>query len=211
MAANVGAGSEYDIAASQANQLAAAQASLHGNQQQRAIPPPDPCGWVRGSDESCHLLLAEELHGAALVALGRDREDALAEQSVGGFLERDVSEERVKRGESDVAGACRTTALMLDVVQELTQQPRVKILNAQTVRWTADALSGEAEQKSKGIPVTRHSVRARAELSKQAVRKEPLQQCREVRSRCHAAPPLGCPMRRSVASCRSSGTASRYQ
>jgi len=161
----MGPGAENDVAAPQADQLAAAQPCPHSNEQQRPIPPPNPRLQVWGGNQSRDFLLIEELHGAALVAFGWDRENALAMQGVGRLLKSDEAEEGVERGQSDVTGTGRALAMVFDVIEEVAQQGRVEILDTQMVRCSAKALSGKPKEKSKGIPVTGDSVRASTELS----------------------------------------------
>ena len=58
--------------------LAIPEAGLNGDEQQRPVPSSDPCARIRRCDKGGTLFLCQKLHWAALVALRRDRKDALA-------------------------------------------------------------------------------------------------------------------------------------
>ena len=73
-----------------------------------------------------------------------------------------------------------------------------------------EALGCELEQQAKGVPVGRYGVRTRAKLFLQSIGKEALNE-RLKAGNAHRSPPSCASAKRSVASWRSSGTASRYQ
>jgi hypothetical protein len=65
------------------------------------------------------------------VALARDREHLLALKRAGRLCECDESEKRAHCGETNVAGPRRTGALLLEVIEECSDERRIKILQAQ--------------------------------------------------------------------------------
>src|SRR6266478_7214367 len=134
---------------------------------------------------------------------------SLAVQRVGGLGERYVAEEGVERREASVATASGVAALALEVVEELTEEGSVEIREHEVGRGTAEARGGEPQEQAEGGAVRSDGVRARLPLPEQAVGEEGLQERGEVGGG-HGASFLG-PVARSVASWRSSGTASMYQ
>jgi hypothetical protein len=165
MASDVGADSECDVRALQSSQLTTAKACVHGDRQQRPVPPPDPCRRIGRGDERSGLFVNEELHRSAVVALGRNRENALAVKRVRRLFEGDVAEERVQCSQSGVAGARRAPAGLLDVVQELRQECSVEILHSKVRGLTSNPLGRIAKEEPKGITVAGDGVRAGAELA----------------------------------------------
>jgi len=65
------------------------------------------------------------------VALARDREHLLALKRASRLCERDESKKRAHCGETNVAGLRRTGALLLEVIEECSDERRIKILQAQ--------------------------------------------------------------------------------
>ena len=80
------AGAEAQVAAGQADQLAGAQPGLGGEQDQRVVATADPGRLVGGVEQRLELGLGEERDERLVVALGRDREDALDRGGVLGVL-----------------------------------------------------------------------------------------------------------------------------
>ena len=205
----MGAGAERHVLSTESGQLGNPQARLDGDEEQRAVAPSDPGGGVGAVEEGLDLLLDEELHDPALKALARDGEHALTVQSVGRVGERDVAEERVECREARVSAAGAIAALAFKVVEELAQERGVEIRKHEARRGAAEGRCGKAQEKAEGISIGGHGVSARAALLDQAVGEEGLQERGEIAGG-HGALRRG-PVARSVASRRSSGTASMYQ
>ena len=107
------AGAEVDVAAGEADQLGGAQPGLGGEQHQRVVAAADPGAAVGCGEQRVELGFGEERDERALVALGRDRQDALDRGGVLGVPQRGVAEQRADRGQPRVAGAdrcCRARA-----------------------------------------------------------------------------------------------------
>ena len=60
---------DLDVLPTKGCDLAIPEARLNGDEQQRLIPPSDPCARIRSRDKGGSLFLCQKLHGAALVAL----------------------------------------------------------------------------------------------------------------------------------------------
>jgi hypothetical protein len=207
--ADVGAGAERDVLAAERGQLGDAQPRLDGHEEERVVAPPDPGGGGWDIEEGLDLLLPEEFHDPAREALARDREDPLAQQGVGRLRERDVAEEGVERRTAGIAAARGVAALALEGIEELAEEGGVEVGEREAGGGTAEARGGEAQEQAEGVAVGGHRVRARPPLLQQAIGKEGLQERGKIGG-AHGASSRG-PVARSVASWRSSGTASTYQ
>src|SRR6187551_2808668 len=203
------AGVERHVAPAKRSQFRDAQAGLDGDEENRAVASPNPGCRVGDSKECLHFFMAQELDNPAREALARNREHALAMESVGGLGKRDITEESVHRCEAGVTTAGRVAAHTLEVIEKLSEEDRVEIRNDEAGRRTAEALTNEAQEQTEGRAIRGDGMRARLPLPLQAVREEPLQQRGEVGD-SHDPSLRGC-VARSVASWRSSGTASMYQ
>ena len=62
-------GAELDVLPAKGCDLAIPEARLNGDEQQRLIPPSDPCARIRSRDKGSSLFLCQKLHRTALVAL----------------------------------------------------------------------------------------------------------------------------------------------
>ena len=60
---------ELDVLLAKGGDLAIPEARLNGDEQQRLVPPSDPCVRIRSRDKGGSLFLCQKLHGTALVAL----------------------------------------------------------------------------------------------------------------------------------------------
>src|SRR5579863_3377074 len=99
-------------------------------------------------------------------------------------------------------------AYVFEVVEEQTDKLRVEVFDAKLGRRLAQSFFGKLQKQAEAIPISRYGIRTRLQLLKQAFSKEGLKERRKVGA------DHGCTSRsisRSVASWRSSGTASRYQ
>lgn len=128
---------------------------------------------------------------------------------MGGLVERDISEEGVKRGEPGVATARGIPAITLEVIEKVAKKAGVEVRERELGRRPAEARGGEAQEQPEGGAICGDGVRARLALPDQTVGEEGLQQRRELGGR-HGTSSRSF-VARSVASWRSSGTASMYQ
>jgi hypothetical protein len=126
------------------------------------------------------------------------------------FTESHVPEEGVQRCETVISCPGAIASLDFEVLQKLAEEGGVEFFQAKFGWLPSEALRGETEQQAKSVPVAGDRVWAGAELSEQPVRKEALEEGREAVGG-HRAPPRFRTIRCSVASWRSSGTASMYQ
>ncbi len=209
-APDVGPGSEDHILVAEADQLGDSQTRLDCHQEKRAISSSRPCRCVGRGEQRVDLWPIKELDGSALVAFARHRQNALAEECMGGLAQGHVAEEGTDCGQASVSCACGVAPLGLEVVEELADEARVEVFDPELRRGLSELFGREAQQQTEGIAVSGDGVGARPSLSKQAVGEEGLQKGREAGSG-HDSSSWHCCMRRSVASWRSSGTASMYQ
>jgi len=155
---------ELDVLPAKGCDLAIPEARLNGDEQQRFIPPPDPCARIRSCDKGGGLFLSQKLHGAALVALRRDRKDALALQGEGWFADRYILEEAMDCSQTVVSRPRAVATVEFEVLEELPQEGNVEIFYEQFERRPSEVLTAELEQKPKGISVSRYGILARTEL-----------------------------------------------
>jgi hypothetical protein len=71
----------------------------------------------------------------------------------------------VERGQTDIAGARRAAALVLDVVKELGQQGSIEILDPQSAGGASKSICREAKEEPESVAVASNGVTAGAELS----------------------------------------------
>jgi hypothetical protein len=109
-------------------QLADPEACLNGDQQERPITSTDPRGRVWGTQQRVDLFPLQKRNGAPLVTLGWDRENAPAAVGVGRLADRHVPKEGMDGGETDIASAGTIPARPLDVVQKLSDEPSIQIV-----------------------------------------------------------------------------------
>ncbi len=122
-----------------------------------------------------------------------------------------VVTEGVDRGEADIPCPRRVAPVLLDVIEKCADERGIQVIERKARGRLAEPLLGKPEQQPKRIAVGRNGMGARSLLADEPFGKETLQQTREGRGGRHGAPVFPASVSRSVASCRSSGTASRYQ
>ena len=105
LAVNMRAGSQDDVLAIQAYQLGDPEARLNGEQKQGPVAAPDPGGKIGRRQQGVDLFPIEKFDGPPFVAFGGHRQDSLAEQRMGGFLESHVLKEGMNRGQADISSA----------------------------------------------------------------------------------------------------------
>src|SRR5712691_2895124 len=208
-AAEVSAGTEHDVGAAQADQLRHAQARLDRDEQQCSIALSDPGAGVGGVEEGRDLLVGEELHAPALEALGGDRQRALTAERMSGLVEGDIAEEGVERREASVTAAGAIAPFPFEMLEEGAEEGSIEIGEDETGGGAAQARGGEAEEQAEGVAVGGHGVGAGRPFAPQAFGEEGFQEGGELGSGHGLSSSER--VTRSVASCRSSGTASMYQ
>lgn len=191
------------------DQLGNSQASLNGDEKEGAIAAPEPGDGAGRAEQGFDLLGVEKFDNSAFEAFARDGKHALAVERVCRFRESDIAEEGVKRSEARVATAGGIFAFALKVVEEVAEESSVEVGNGQSRRGASQASRGETQKQAKRVSVGDNGMWARLSLPLQAISEEGLQQRGELGGG-HGAP-LREPIARSVASWRSSGTASMYQ
>jgi hypothetical protein len=129
-ATNVGAGTQLDILATKPPYFAVAEAGLNGEEQDCPVSPSDPFPRGGSGQESGGLLFREELHGTAFVALGGNRQYALAVEGKSRFTQRDKPEEGADCGKTGVARSRAVAPVALEVVEELAEERRVEVFQA---------------------------------------------------------------------------------
>jgi hypothetical protein len=137
---------ELDVLPTKGCDLAIPEARLNGDEQQRLIPTSDPCARIRSRDKGGSLFLCQKLHGTALVALGRDRKDALALQSAGWFTDRYVLEEGMDCSQPVVSRPCTVATVEFEVLEKLPQEGNIEIFDEQFGWRPSEALTAELEE-----------------------------------------------------------------
>src|SRR6266566_8285829 len=110
--------------------------------------------------------------------------------------------------QTDVPCASTVFAGALQVIEKETNEGGIKIFDPELGGTFVQSLLGKLQQQAETVAISRDGMRARFPLAKQTISEERLKERRE------ASGNHGCASRwisRLVASCRSSGTASRYQ
>ena len=125
------ASAELDILATKPPDLAIAEAGLDSEEQDCPVSPSDPCPRVGSGHESGALFFRKELHRTAFVALGGNREDALAMEGKRRFSQRHEPEEGSDRGKTGVARSRAVAPVALEVIEELAEDCRVQVLHAE--------------------------------------------------------------------------------
>jgi hypothetical protein len=120
-ATDMGACSERDILAVESGDFAVAQASLDRDKQKGSIPSTDPCGLVGGVHQGGALSLGKKRNRAAIMPLPGNRQDALALQGEGWFLDGDESKECTKSGEAVIPAPDGGVSISFKVGEEFTQ------------------------------------------------------------------------------------------
>lgn len=120
---------------------------------QRAISTADSCRAVDDAEECVDLVGEQEIDRPLLVALARDRQDALALVSESGLSQRDIAEERVERRQPSVAGSSTIVAVRLEILEKVDDKRCVQIFEEQQ-RWRlGEALLRESEQDPEAIAI----------------------------------------------------------
>jgi hypothetical protein len=137
---------ELHVPAAERRDLAVPEARLNRDEQQRLIPPSDPCARIRSSDKGGGLFLSQKLHRTALVAFRRDRKHALALQGEGWLTDRYVLKEGMDGRQSIVSRPRAVTTIEFEVLEELRQEGDIEVFDQQFGRRPPEALAAELEQ-----------------------------------------------------------------
>jgi hypothetical protein len=102
----------------------------------------------------------------------RHSEYSLAEQRMVGFLESHIMKEGVNRGQTDVAGAGAMLPASFKIVEKISDERHVQIINRE-IRWRfAQPFFCKLKQQAEGIAICRYGVGTRSALPKEASRRE---------------------------------------
>jgi hypothetical protein len=167
--------SQDNVLASQAYQLGDPKARLHSEQQQGPVAAPYPSGRVGCLQKGVDLFPIEKFDGPPFVSCGRHREDSLAKQRMGRFLESHVLKERMNCGQTDITSASTVLSLFLEMIKEIADERHVQILDHEFRGCFTEPFFGEMEEQTKRIAIARYGIRACSPLPAQAVCKKRLQ------------------------------------
>jgi len=157
---DMSAAAKIHVLPTQRGDLAVAQVCLDGELQECPIPSSDPCSKVRSVDQSSTFFLGEKHHWSAIVTFGGYRQDALAVVGECRFIQGDIAEERVQRAQAVVSCTHTVQPIPFEVVEELRQESRIKLLHPKIRRLPAKMLRSETQQQAKRIAAPGHRVRA---------------------------------------------------
>jgi hypothetical protein len=175
LAVDMGASSQHDILAIQANQLGDPETGLNGEQKHCPITPPNPTGEIRCRQHSLTLFAGEKFDGPTFVTFRRHREDLLAKQRMRRLLEGDVLKKGMNRSQADVPRASAVFPTILKVVEEIAEKRGIQIFERE-IRWRfAQPLFCKMKEQTERIAVPRYGVGTCAPLPNQAIGKERLQ------------------------------------
>lgn len=118
LALDVRAGSQMDVAETQAGELGDPQAGLDGEHQQGVVAPSGSAVAVGAGQQSVDLGGGEEGDGGPLAPLGWDGKDSLDRCRMFRVAQGSEAEQRVHRGQAGIAGGHVGLAVTLEVVKE---------------------------------------------------------------------------------------------
>jgi hypothetical protein len=145
-ATDVGASAELHVLAAKCRDLTIAEARLNRDEQQGLIPPSDPCARIRCCDKSGGLFHSQKLHWGALVALRRDRKDALTLQGEGWFADRYILEEGMDGSQTVVSRPRAVATVEFEMLKELYQEGNIEIFDEQFGWRAPESLTAELKQ-----------------------------------------------------------------
>jgi hypothetical protein len=176
LAVDMGTRSQNNVLARHTDQLGDPKASLYGEQQQGPIAASYPSGKVGCPQKGVDLFPIQEFDGPPLVAFGRHREDSLTKQRMGRFLESHVLKERMDRRQADVAGASAILSVVLEMIEEITYEGHIQVLDREIRGCFTEPLFCKMEEQTKGIAIPRDCIWTCSLLSEQSIGKECLKQ-----------------------------------
>ena len=159
-----------------------ARPGLDGEVEQRLVPSPCPGAEVASAEQGVDLVVVQVGDDLSVGELDRDGEDTLDRAGMLGVAERRVGEQRVDRREAVVAGAHAVVPHHLQVLQEGTDERRVKVGEVELIGPLARPLGGKAQQQAEGVPVRGDGVGARSSLGHQALGQERFERRQRERS-----------------------------
>jgi hypothetical protein len=121
----------------------------------------------------------EKFDGPTLVAFGGYRQDALAEQGLGGFSQSDVAKKGVDCGQADIASPSAVLAASFQAVEKISNEWNRQIIEGESGWSLAQPLVSKPQKKTEGITVRRDGVGTGSPLPKKPVCKEGLQKKRK--------------------------------
>jgi hypothetical protein len=119
---------------------------LNGEQKHCPVTPPNPTGEIRCRQHSLTLCAGKEFDGPTLVTFGGHRQYLLAKQRVCRLLKGDVLKERMNCSQADVASASAVLPALLEVIEEITDKPRVQIFERDVRRRFAQPFFCEMQE-----------------------------------------------------------------
>jgi hypothetical protein len=171
---DMGTRSKDNVLANQAYQLGDPKARLNGEQQQGPVAAPYPCGKIGCTQKGVDLFPIQKSDRPPFVPFGRHREDSLRMQRMGRFLESDVLKEGMNRRQADIAGASPILSVILEMIEEITDEGHVQILDREIRGCFTEPFFCKTEEQTEGIAIPRDCMGACLLLSKQSIRKEGL-------------------------------------
>ena len=132
--ADMGSGSQLEVAAVEAGQLGHPEAGLDHQQEQRPVSPPLPGGDVRCGEEGAGLHLVEVFDHALFETLGGQCEHLLAMAEKCRLAAGHMAEERPDRRKPSIAGAGAVAPPTFEVVEEAHDEPCIDVLDPQVGR-----------------------------------------------------------------------------
>ena len=120
---------ESHVAPLQRTEFGIAQPCLACHEQQDTVTSSDPRGLIGSRNKRCSFVLGEKLDRSALVALGRDRQNALALQRARRLCVRDKPEECAQGSQASVACLRAVGALLLQGVEKRSEKRYIELFH----------------------------------------------------------------------------------
>src|SRR5207249_4922326 len=158
LTADMSACPQGDILPAEPDQLGDPQAGLGRYQQQRPVAPTGPCLLIGYGQKGINLGSSQKGDGRAVIALTRDRQDALDHATVARCPQCRVVEKRVNRREADIAAAGAGATRLLEIIEKRADHRRVEIVQRQRRRCFPEPLLGTAQQYAERVAVARDGV-----------------------------------------------------
>jgi hypothetical protein len=105
----------------------------------------DPCAAVRGRLQGFDFWLRQVGEECALESLLRNGKDSLDDGGAGGLVQGGVAEEGVQSGETRIACASAIASLVLQVIEERTDERNVEVLQGDGGGWLGESLLHESQ------------------------------------------------------------------
>jgi hypothetical protein len=164
LAAQMCARSQGNVAAAEPDQFRDSESGLDGYQEKCAVSTASPGRAVWSCEQGVDFLWVEEVDRSLLEALAWHGQDPLADECVCRFVESDVSEEGVDRGQAGIAGAGAILSIPLQVLEKLSHEWGVQIFDRQVRRRLAESFPCKPYKQAKSTAVAGNSMSACAPL-----------------------------------------------